>query len=213
MSTNAVIAVPHGDGWRGRSTHWDGDPACVGQHVYAIVQREGIERARQVLTEDYYGWSTIGSDQPDLTGVRKPRGKYSHEVAKKYGRKSPEYAKYNFNNSGQFVNVPGFGVAYSSCELPKIKPGYRQSQETNWFDQNDTGSWIEWAYVIADDGLWVLKGHHEEPFELIEVVRWDSEPDELYFVALYNRWAFPDGIDYRGNVVCDAKGVPVPSAA
>lgn len=57
MGTRAIVATPYGDSWRGRHTHWDGYPTGRAKHLWAIVQRDGVEQARKVITADYYGWS------------------------------------------------------------------------------------------------------------------------------------------------------------
>lgn len=61
MSTNSVIAIPDGDAWRGRYVHWDGQPTWMGAQLHAIVQRDGVEQARKVLTETERSWSSIDS--------------------------------------------------------------------------------------------------------------------------------------------------------
>lgn len=88
MSTRSVVAVPFGDTWRGRYVHWDGH--LVGEVLDRIVERDGYDRAVQVLTVEHFGWSSldgIGQD-PDREG------------------------------SDRFVVVPGYGVAYSADEQP-----------------------------------------------------------------------------------------------
>lgn len=59
MSTRSVIAVPHGDAWRGHYCHSDGYPTWNGRELFAIVTRDGLEKARWELTEEHYGWSSI----------------------------------------------------------------------------------------------------------------------------------------------------------
>jgi hypothetical protein len=193
MSTNSVIAIPAGDGWRGRHVQWDGDPPCVGKQVFTVVQRDGLELARRTFIETYYGWSTVNADRPDISKIRtnaedrKLARTSPWELREKYGRNHPKLAKLDWNDSGQFVNVPGYGVAYSSCVLNDIGPGYTQSEAGDWVDQSHTDDWKEWAYVLADNGLWILKGHHQEDFELLGVVPWDADPSAL--TAIYERWA------------------------
>lgn len=62
MSTRACIAIPEGDTWRGRYTHWDGYASHMGRQYWAIVQRDGLEKARRVLVGENYGWSSIYAD-------------------------------------------------------------------------------------------------------------------------------------------------------
>lgn len=198
MSTNSVIAVPHGDGWRGRHVQWDGDPPCVGKNLFEIVQRDGVDVARRTLLKDHYGWSVLHSDQPDISKTRTnaaDRKLYRDapwDLRKKYGNHHPKVIKLGWDDSGQFVNVPGYGVAYTSCVLNHIRPGYTQSKETDWWDQHDTGDFVEWAYILADNGLWVLKGHHTEDFEHLATVAWDEDSTRL--TAIYEAWAYPEGV-------------------
>lgn len=217
MSTNASIAIPAGDGWQGRHTHWDGDPQWVGRNVWTIVQRDGLARARQVLTGDYYGWSVVYHDQPNIEGIKtyKCDAKLAREepwkLREKYGSpRHPRVVAANWDDNGQFINVPGYGVAYSHEPLPDHQPFsdgtvYQQSFDT-WVKPEETADWIEWVYLLADNGLWVLKGHHQEPFTLHHLAPW-TEPEPSW-VALYNRYAYPEGVDHKGKVVCDLDGNP-----
>ena len=72
MSTNAVIAEPvgkEGKAFRGRPLHWDGYPTWAGRIIHAIVKRDGVEKARQVLLHDNTYWSDIDTDND---GTRRP---------------------------------------------------------------------------------------------------------------------------------------------
>jgi hypothetical protein len=59
-----------------------------------IVARDGLERARRVLTEEHYGWSSLSS--------------------KREQHLSPGLT------DGRFVTVPGYGVAYTYTEQPDV---------------------------------------------------------------------------------------------
>lgn len=65
MSTRSIVAEPYGDGWRGRYVHWDGYPEVKLNGLSRLVQRDGIEKVRQVLLHDNLSWSSI---TPDATG-------------------------------------------------------------------------------------------------------------------------------------------------
>lgn len=86
MSTRSIISEPHGDGFRGRYCHSDGYPYYVGKELHALVQRDGVDKVRQTLIHDRYGWSSLGADKTEL----------------------PEWA------DNRFVLVPGYGVAYTT---------------------------------------------------------------------------------------------------
>lgn len=87
MGTRSVVAVQQGDDFKGRYIHWDGYPSAVGESLLAIVQRDGVERARQVLTEENYGWSNLAPAGAQLG------------------------AGYD---DGRFALVEGYGVAYTT---------------------------------------------------------------------------------------------------
>lgn len=59
MGTRSVLAIPQGDGWKGRYCHWDGYPSWNGLRLLDLVARDGVEQVRKVLTEDHYGWSNL----------------------------------------------------------------------------------------------------------------------------------------------------------
>ena len=84
MGTRSIIAEPHGDGFRGRYCHWDGHPSWNGVQLAKLVQRDGVERVREVLLHDHGYWSTIdaAATEADLA---------DHE------------------RNGSFQVVPGFG--------------------------------------------------------------------------------------------------------
>jgi len=76
MSTRSIIAIPEGDGWKGRYVHYDGYPTGVGQTVWHIVKTAGLAEAARILTSKPIGWSGI-SDNPDGTPPINPG--YDHE--------------------------------------------------------------------------------------------------------------------------------------
>lgn len=87
MGTRSVLAVQQGDGWKGRYCHWDGYPDHQLTTLLELIERDGAERVRRVLTEEHYGWSTTGADQGN-----------SHD----------------YQDDPRFVAVPGYGVAYTT---------------------------------------------------------------------------------------------------
>ena len=155
MGTRSVIATPYGDSWRGRYCHWDGYPTHMGETLWALVARDGLETVRRVLTEEHYGWSNLSLKQgPEFDDVH----------ATMYG-------------DGRFAPVGGYGVAYTDTIIPGMgengKP-YQQVTEDAWHTP-DEDDWTEWFYVLADDGLWVGRSGRRGA---VAIARWDSpEPD------------------------------------
>jgi hypothetical protein len=89
MGTRSAIAIRTEDGgFKGRYVHWDGYPDGVGRAVRQIIERDGREKALEVLLEDHYGWSTVDGEEEQDLGI---------------GRED-----------GRFVAVPGYGVAYTT---------------------------------------------------------------------------------------------------
>jgi hypothetical protein len=86
MSTNSLIVPPGST--TGRYVHWDGYPEHMLEALTAIVQRDGLDKAVQVLTEDHFGWSIIDHD----------------------GRQGDPYP-----NDDRFEAVPGYGIAYTQA--------------------------------------------------------------------------------------------------
>lgn len=65
MGTHSIVAVETAEGFKGRYGHWDGNPTAMAAKLWAIVKRDGVERARTVLTEENYGWWRIGPGLDD----------------------------------------------------------------------------------------------------------------------------------------------------
>lgn len=59
MATRAVVAVPHGDGWRGRYVHYDGGPETLRPTLYALMVRDGYDTATATLTGVRWGWREV----------------------------------------------------------------------------------------------------------------------------------------------------------
>lgn len=182
MGTPSIIAIPYGDSWRGRSSHWDGYPTWAGKNVWAIVQRDGVEKASRTLTETYYGWSQLNSERPDISKVKlsvadKKLDRW--DLQQKYGRNHPKTILINFDNGGRFVNIPGYGVAYTHEVIPHLGNKYQQSEESDWFGPHEKyGIDARWAFVLADDAFWVLDCDDEKSPILVGQYRWDEpEPD------------------------------------
>lgn len=154
MSTRSVIAIPDGDGWRGRFCHWNGYPTWNGRQVWAIVQRDGLEEAQRQLVLNTTGcWSSIDVNRPDLTGVRANR---------KAEFDTLPYTKWAFTLEGKNArNISGYGVRI-------VEKGTDW-----WFTSDKPDSHIEWVYVLSPGGLLVQHGT-----TIVGLFRWDGpEPN------------------------------------
>lgn len=148
MSTRSAVAVTVGDSWRGRYVHSDGYPSHLLVTLLALIKRDGREAVVKRLTEDRYGWSSLNSDQPDITSVEiADDASYST-----YEFGTPEYEKWHLTkggySDGRFANEPGYGIAYTEVR--------DQSNPEMWVTpESDWGT--EWVYVIGPRSIQVLE--------------------------------------------------------
>lgn len=89
MSTNCILAIPNGDAWRGRYSHWDGNPKSKVPGLRALIERDGVEQVIKVLTEEHHAWSTVRAS---------------------YGSTEEE------DRGEGYTDVPGYGCAYADDE-------------------------------------------------------------------------------------------------
>lgn len=165
MGTRSIIAIPDNDAWKGRYCHWDGYPSHMGHALSMIVTRDGIERARQVLTADHLGWSSIDSGTPSIDGVT-PDENADYGTAARLA--------FDYGPSDRFRVVEGYGCAYS-----------REEADPDWLGP-DTDAWQEWIYVLRDEGLEVLSASgisygifaYDDPSVNFTAVESMNEPDE-----------------------------------
>lgn len=61
MSTRSVVAIPQGDGWKGRYVHSDGYPEHMIPTLMDLINRKGVDRVIDVLINWNPGWSFIGT--------------------------------------------------------------------------------------------------------------------------------------------------------
>lgn len=61
MSTRSCVAIPQGDGWKGRYVHSDGYPEHMLPTLLDLIARKGVDRVVDVLLNWNPGWSFIGS--------------------------------------------------------------------------------------------------------------------------------------------------------
>ena len=168
MSTRSVVAIPYGDVWRGRYVHSDGYPTHMGRELFVMVQRYSLETVIDVLTQQHYGWSYLDAEQPDIAGVTPNRDA-------KYG--TPEYLASQFSgdsgqrgsySDGRFVNVPNYGIAYTTTD--------GQSGSEDWF-MPDPDNWTEWVYVLTISGLLVIETPYKKPDVVVGLFDWNANHD------------------------------------
>ena len=61
MSTRSCVAIPQGDGWKGRYVHSDGYPEHMVPTLLDLIARKGVDRVRDVLINWNPGWSFVGT--------------------------------------------------------------------------------------------------------------------------------------------------------
>jgi hypothetical protein len=59
MSTRSCVAIPQGDGWKGRYVHSDGYPEHMVPTLLNLIRRKGVERVQNVLVNWNPGWSYL----------------------------------------------------------------------------------------------------------------------------------------------------------
>lgn len=69
MSTNSVLAIQDGDGWRGRYCHSDGYPTHVGRVLWNEIKEAGFDAFEHFLVE---GRGTHGVSDLDLGFLTAP---------------------------------------------------------------------------------------------------------------------------------------------
>lgn len=151
MGTPAIVGTINSEGeFKGRYVHRDGYPTAFGKNLATLIDREGVDHTLDVLTEKHYGWSQIDPATPNITDV-KPNQNAKNGTA--------EYQAWLFDGGvyrdGRFVNVPGFGVAYTT------KDG--QSRPDDWIAGTLNVSAVEarkngfptmsadWGYLVDRD--------------------------------------------------------------
>jgi hypothetical protein len=87
MSTRSVVAIPQGDGWKGRYVHSDGYPDHMLPTLLDIIQRKGVDRAVDVLINWNPGWSFIGTYEGMTNYLGENRAHFVSDYGLAYSRK------------------------------------------------------------------------------------------------------------------------------
>lgn len=143
MSTRSVVAKQVGDGWAGKYVHCDGYPKGMIPVLRALVARDGLDEVLKNVVEDGNGWSFLRPEQVDISHIRVPH----NATWRTYDYASPKQQALAFRDSysdGRFINVPGYGVSYTS----------EQAGPDPWYD-SETGadSDAAFAYILTKTGI------------------------------------------------------------
>lgn len=143
MGTRSCVAIPEGDGFRGKYVHWDGYPTHMGKTLYALVDQHGLAEVQRVLVHESAGFSCVDPRKTELD---------------------------RFEQDGRFLLIPGFGVAYNpDSEQGDVEDWITPFAE----DESERDDWgTEWAYVLSDGGLVVWKMGWKSPPTYVALVPW-----------------------------------------
>ena len=87
MSTRSCVAIPQGDGWKGRYVHSDGYPEHMVPTLLDLVKRKGVKRVTDVLINWNGGWSFVGQ-YPGMTNcLGEDRAHFVSDYGLAYSRK------------------------------------------------------------------------------------------------------------------------------
>lgn len=160
MGTRSIIAIPEGDGWRGRYCHWDGYPHGVGRALVALVERDGIERVRRTLTEDNYSWSGLNLEQHDQRTLETATPDRDADYGTIEGQ---AYRWQTFENDGRFASIEGYGIAH------------RDGDPEAWILPDGDKWGTEWLYVLGDAGVLIGKvGWSDNSVTYLGIYRYDD---------------------------------------
>lgn len=202
MSTRCVIARQTGDEWQGRYLHSDGYPTSRVPSLLALVERDGVERVTEMLVDTYAGWSVVRPTQADFSGVR--IAKNADHNTYEYG--TPQQQKLSFRQSyahdNRFVNVPGYGIAYTAKQDGLEMYGPK--------DDPDAG----WTYVLTDKAVLALERSYGNDFTSwtwVEVGRFPfgSTPTEQALTAAECGENFERCVHYAWRHFPEAEGTMV----
>lgn len=195
MSTRSAVCEPYGDGYRGRYVHSDGSPTGVGWTLLQLVARDGLENVRQTLIHDHAGWSILRPHAVKITRKMIADAKRAARAAGldwRFGGAvhdytSPEYQAWYWDrmcDDGRYINVPGYGVAYSTTQIELWGEPYQQASEDDWITP-DIDDDTEWRYVLANDSLKVFSGFGAWP-KMVGTIPYDLGFEQVE--VLQSRW-------------------------
>ena len=87
MSTRSCVAIPQGDGWKGRYVHSDGYPSHMLPTLMDLVQRKGLDRTIDVLINWNGGWSFVGTYEGITNYLGEDRAHFVSDYGLAYTKK------------------------------------------------------------------------------------------------------------------------------
>lgn len=87
MSTRSCVAIPQGDGWKGRYVHSDGYPEHMVPTLLDLIARKGVDRVRDVLINWNSGWSFIGTYEGMTNYLGEDRAHFVSDYGLAYTKK------------------------------------------------------------------------------------------------------------------------------
>ncbi len=87
MSTRSCVAIPQGDGWKGRYVHSDGYPEHMVPTLLDLIARKGVERVRDVLINWNPGWSWLGKEEGITNNLGPGRAHFVSDYGLAYTKK------------------------------------------------------------------------------------------------------------------------------
>lgn len=86
MSTRSCVAIPQGDGWKGRYVHSDGYPEHMVPALLDLIGRKGVDRVVDVLINWNPGWSWIGKSEGITNYLGAGRARFVSDYGLAYTR-------------------------------------------------------------------------------------------------------------------------------
>ena len=87
MSTRSCVAIPQGDGWKGRYVHSDGYPDHMLPTLMDLVNRKGLDRVIDVLINWNGGWSFVGTYEGITNYLGEDRAHFVSDYGLAYTKK------------------------------------------------------------------------------------------------------------------------------
>ena len=87
MSTRSCVAIPQGDGWKGRYVHSDGYPSHMLPTLMDLVNRKGLDRTIDVLINWNGGWSFVGTYEGITNYLGEDRAHFVSDYGLAYTKK------------------------------------------------------------------------------------------------------------------------------
>lgn len=100
MSTRSCVAIPQGDGWKGRYVHSDGYPDHMLPTLMDLVQRKGLDRTIDVLINWNGGWSFVGTYEGITNYLGEDRAHFVSDYGLAYTKKEQPLTEWITSEDG-----------------------------------------------------------------------------------------------------------------